>query len=184
MRRLRHSLHRPLADQPRWVPAALTALALITALAVALTAHSDHSRQNARRPAAPAPSPVLNPPRAPNASPAPGPAISPEELARARHVSRTFLTSYLPVLYGHAKPTTLIDTTPAVRRGLTASRRVPKAVRDRRPRLTALAAQPQTNTSVLMTATVNDGVIAPFRLIFLIQRQPDGRWLITNLAND
>lgn len=35
-----------------------------------------------------------------------------------------------------------------------------------------------------MTATVDDGVVAPYRLIFTVERQPGGRWLVTNVAND
>lgn len=88
------------------------------------------------------------------------------------------------MLYGRGRPDRIDGVVPQLRRSLREARRVPRRIRDRRPRLTRLDAQPQAPTSVLMTATVDDGVVAPYRLIFTVERQPGGRWLVTNVAND
>lgn len=185
MSRLRSALRRPVRDQPRSILAAL-AVAVVLALAAILM---PALRGGERDGAATAPSvrpagPVIDGTGGRSAQRPPSQAVASADVPRARSAARAFLRSYLPVLYGRGRPDGIEGVVPQLRRSLREARRVPRRIRDRRPRLTRLDAQPQAPTSVLMTATVDDGVVAPFRLIFTVERQPDGRWLVTNVAND
>lgn len=109
---------------------------------------------------------------------------APDAVARARAAAQAFFAGYLPFLYGQAELTEVVSVSPALRRALEHRRDVPASLRDRDPRLTGLTAQAQAATSVLVTATVDDGAVAPFRLLAHVERQPDGRWLVSELADD
>lgn len=185
MNRLRSALRRPIREQPRPL---LAVLAVAAALALAAILMPD-LRGGERDGAATAPTvrpagPVIDGTGGRGVQRPPSQAVASADVPRARSAARAFLRSYLPVLYGRGRPAGIEGVVPQLRRSLREARRVPRRIRDRRPRLTRLDAQPQAPTSVLMTATVDDGVVAPFRLIFTVERQPDGRWLVTNVAND
>lgn len=185
MSRLRSALRRPIREQPRSILAALAVAVALALAAVLMPALRGGERDGAAtapsvRPAGP----VIDGTGGRGVQRPPSQAVASADVPRARSAARAFLRSYLPVLYGRGRPAGIEGVVPQLRRSLREARRVPRRIRDRRPRLTRLDAQPQAPTSVLMTATVDDGVVAPFRLIFTVERQPDGRWLVTNVAND
>lgn len=103
---------------------------------------------------------------------------------KARSAARAFLTSYLKVSYGRAKPTQLHNATSALRASLRAQQaRVPEGVRNRRPRIVALRLEPVGDGRVRATATVDDGDVAPYPLFATLARSADdGRWLAVNVG--
>lgn len=181
MSRLREFLDRPFRDQPRAVLAlgALVVIGIILALSLPRGGSKPNTSASPQQPAAP----VITGSGTRTTAAVPATPTT-AELASARRTAQRFLASYLPALYGR-KPLRDVPAISAhVRRALVRTRPAPAAIRRRHPRLVGLEAQPQAARSVLMTATVDDGVVTPFHLIFTIERQPDGRWLVTDLAND
>lgn len=183
MSRLRDVRDRPMRERSR---VALATLAIVVVVTIVLITRvgGDARDPATATPAAPASPPVINP--APG-RPSRTTTTSPEptaDIRSARPAARRFLSSYLPILYGRAEGTGVAGTTPQLRRELARGLPVPPRIRARHPQLSALDAQPQAPTSVLMTATIEDGIAEPFRLIFTVERQVDGRWLVTNIAND
>jgi len=104
--------------------------------------------------------------------------------APARSAARAFLTSYLKVSYGRAKPTHLHNATSALRANLRAQQaRVPEGVRNRRPRIVALRLEPVGDGRVRATATIDDGDVAPYPLFATLARSADGgRWLAVSVG--
>ena len=183
MRRLRELLDRPLREQPR-AAFAIGACIVVALLLVSTLPSGHHADSGTTAAKQQPPPPVVNADgqRAPATATSAAP--SERDLALARHSAQAFLASYLPALYGKRPMSAVVNATPHVRRALAKGPTVPRAIRRRTPRLIGLDAQPQAARSVLMTATVDDGAVAPFHLIFTVERQPDGRWLVTDLAND
>ena len=101
----------------------------------------------------------------------------------ARQAARAFLTSYLAVSYGRAKPGALRNATPALRDRLrTQAARVPPGVENRRPRVVALRLESVAAGQVRATATVDDGDVAPYPLFATLQRQAGDRWIATTVG--
>jgi len=176
-RRRRHA--RPGRGQ-----AALGAL-VVLALAAALLLPGQH---RAGAPASsplrlvPAPNPVIGT-RTPPPPPPAGPSRA--QLARARVAARRFLAGYLPYLYGRALARRVTDVTASVAASLRRSRaRVTPAQRRRHPRLVGLTLVGQTPGSVIATARVADGGVAPYPLTFTLQQRTDGSWVVADLGND
>jgi hypothetical protein len=101
---------------------------------------------------------------------------TPEHRA-ALAAARAFVTSYLAITYGRARPEELRAATPALRAALQAQRaRVPQGLRGRRPRIVSLRLDPQGSGRRRAIATVDDGDVAPYPLFATLARR-DGRWL-------
>jgi len=115
--------------------------------------------------------------------PASAATLSAVELATARATALAFVRSYLPVLYGQAPVGRIVDASAHLRRSLRSAPRPPRTVRTRHPRLRGLELTAQSNRSVLATASVDDGVAAPFAVVFTVEQQ-GGRWVVSDLASD
>ena len=103
--------------------------------------------------------------------------------ASARRSALVFARSYIPVLYGRAEPAQLVRATRHLRRSLREARRPPVGVRRRHAQLRGLELTVQSERSIVATATVWDGVAAPFRVVFTVELR-DGRWVVSDLASD
>ena len=102
---------------------------------------------------------------------------------QARAAARAFLTSYLAVSYGRAKPGELRNATRALRDRLRAqAARVPPGIRQRRPNVIALRVDPVADGQVRATATVEDGDVAPYPLFATLERQAGDRWIVTTVG--
>lgn len=103
----------------------------------------------------------------------------------ARAAAKRFLRGYLALLYGRGDLDQVTDATPAVRRALRASiPRIPAAQRQRRPRVIDRRLTRQSAAAILVTASIDDGGAAVYPIVFTLDRRPDGRWLVSRLAND
>jgi len=101
---------------------------------------------------------------------------------KARYAARAFLTSYLNVSYGRAKPDELRNASKALRDSQRAQQpRVPEGVRNRRPRIVALRLEAIGDGRVRATATVDDGDVAPYPLFATLARS-GGRWLAVSVG--
>jgi hypothetical protein len=101
----------------------------------------------------------------------------------ARAAAQAFLTSYLAVSYGRARPDALRSASAALRERLRAQApRVPPGVRHRRPRLIALRLQPAGDGRLRATATVDDADIAPYPLFATLARRAGGRWVAVSVG--
>lgn len=106
------------------------------------------------------------------------------DLLAAQRAARRFITSYLPVLYGRAKPQTVSGATAALRTDLRRNvRRLPPAMQERTPRIEGLDVVRQAEGAVQATATIADGDVSTFPLIFYLERGPRG-WRATSLGDD
>lgn len=150
---------------------AFCALALATALVVS-TLHSSRPPSGVN-PSTPL---VVNPEHGASTKPAE------ERSAEAQTVARRFLASYLPVLYGRRTVSTIVGADQHVLASLASASRTPPPPPSRRPRVTALAASPQNDGSVLEIATINDGITSAYRIVFTVAEQA-GVWRVTQLAN-
>lgn len=102
--------------------------------------------------------------------------------AKARAAARAFLTSYLNVSYGRAKPGDLRNASNALRHSLRAQHaRVPAGVRDRRPQIIALHLEAVGDGRVRATATVDDGDVAAYPLFATLARR-SGRWIAVSVG--
>jgi hypothetical protein len=105
-------------------------------------------------------------------------------IAHARDVGVRFLRGYVAFLYGRANADELVGASADLRRALRRSRvRVPPARARRTPRLVRVDAVLQAPGVVEMTATIEDGDLAPYPVAAFVERR-DARWLITHLADD
>ena len=111
------------------------------------------------------------------------PNVGAAERSAARRTALAFVRSYLPVLYGQASPETIASATAHLRRSLRDAPRPSRAVRQRHPRLQALALTVQTSRSMVAMATISDDVAPPFGVIFTIERRGGG-WIVSDLASD
>jgi hypothetical protein len=176
--------HRRLADRPTLRGLVLAALIVVLGVLVVGLA----LRDDVRRP--PAPAEPVNPPASPLIAP-PAPAEEPSgellpasQLGAARRVARRFLDDYLAFLYGRAPAAAVGDTSAAVRRELARNTpRIPPAQRNRTPRVIDLAVTAQAPRAVIATATIDDGDVAVYPIVFTLDRQ-DGRWHVSRLASD
>jgi hypothetical protein len=101
----------------------------------------------------------------------------------ARRVGERFLPGYAGYLYGHRSADRLRGCTAALRRELSHTPvRVPPARRARRARVVGLRAVAQTSTSVVVTATLDDGDLAGFAVAAIVERRA-GRWRVTRLVD-
>jgi hypothetical protein len=100
----------------------------------------------------------------------------------ARRVGERFLVGYVAFLSGHRRADRLRGCTAALRRELSDSRvRVPPARQVRRARVVGWRAVVQASTSVVVTATVDDGDLAAFPVAANVERHA-GRWRVTRLV--
>lgn len=103
--------------------------------------------------------------------------------ADARATARAFLSSYLAVSYGHAKPETLRSATRSLRARLRAQApRVPPGVTARHPRVVALRLESVADDQVRATATVDDGDVAAYPLFATLARGEDGSWVAISVG--
>lgn len=104
------------------------------------------------------------------------------DVAAARHVARRFLSSYLPVLYGHRPVSTILDADAHVRAELDAAAHTSTAPRDRTPRITQLSARAQADASVVVIALIADGVQPAYQVVCQLTTVA-GHWRVSELAN-
>ncbi len=172
--------------RPARAQAASFGALVVLALAAALLLPGQHRTggpASSPLPLIPAPNSVIGTRTPPPPPPPAGP--SPAELARARVAARRFLAGYLPYLYGRAPARRVTNLTASVAASLRRSRaRVTPAQRRRHPRLVALMLIGQTPGSVIATARVADGGVAPYPLTFTLQRSGRGEWVVADLGND
>ena len=101
----------------------------------------------------------------------------------ARRVGERFLVGYVAYLYGHRSPDRLRGCTAVLRRELSHGRvRVPPARRARKARVVAWRAVARTSTSVVVTATVDDGDLAALLVAAVVERRA-GRWRVPQLVD-
>jgi len=163
---------------------ALGAVIVVLGLLVLSLTMRDGSppQREAPRPVNPPPSPIIAP--GGQAEPRRAETVSAAQLAAARRVARRFLTGYLAFLYGRAPSGEITDVTPAVARELKRNTpRIPPAQRNRTPRLVDVRATGQARDAVIVTASVDDGDVAVYRIVFTLERR-FGRWRVLQLAND
>ena len=176
MSALRGWMRRPIGER-RWLLAALVFVVGFGALVLAAPRLVDDA------PTRPAPTKIGS---------APSPVIEPSQPQSdgragtdARPTARRFVTTYLAFLYGRADADDIAGATAPVRRELAASRpRVPPALRRRRPRVVDLRLTQQTRNAVLATASVDDGDVAVYPIVFTLDRHRSGAWVVSRLAND
>jgi len=173
---LREWLRRPIGEQ-RWLLAALVFVVGFGALVlVSPRLVDDDPARPTPTEIGSAPSPVIE---------ATEPQSDSAEGADARPTARRFVNSYLAFIYGRAEAEDIAGVTAAVRRELAASRpRVPPALRQRRPRVIDLRLTQQTRDAVLATASVDDGDVAVYPIVFTLDRRRSGVWVVSRLAND
>lgn len=103
--------------------------------------------------------------------------------ADARAAARAFLSSYLAVSYGQAKPEKLRSATGSLRARLRAQApRVPPGVTARHPRVVALRLESVADDQVRATATVDDGDVAAYPLFATLARREDGSWVAISVG--
>lgn len=160
-----------------------TAIVILGLLALQVTMRDDAEPERpSAGPVNPPPSPIIAPSTEPEPRPAQG--VAAIEIAAARRVARRFLAGYLDFLYGRAPSDGITDVTPAVARELARNTvRIPPAQRDRTPRVVDLHAVAQAPAAVIVTASIDDGDIAVYPIVFTLDRR-DGRWRVSRLAND
>jgi hypothetical protein len=121
---------------------------------------------------------------APLGRPIGGPDAAPARAdARARPAARSFLTSYLDVSYGRAKPDALRNAAKSLRESISAQQaRVPQGVRNRRPRVVSLRLEPAGTGRVHAIASIDDGDVAPYPLFATLTRTGAGRWVAISVG--
>lgn len=146
--------------------------------AVTLVGDSDGPRQ------APVPSSVGAPPDPLIGTPQ-RPATPAEDVPSAVDAAaRRFLRGYLAVLYGRGAVGDVTDGSDPVLRALRRNvRRVSAAQRQRRPQVVDLRLVRQAPAAVLATASIDDGDLAVYPIVFGLDRR-DGRWIVARLSAD
>jgi hypothetical protein len=169
-------LRRPLREQP--LVAALLAVVVLTIgeILVATTTTGRLADPGPPPPVLSTPNPVITPTSGQNNPP-------PTDMPGARQAAQVFLDSYVRVLYGRRRASSVHGVDAHVRASLQGVEAAPRASADRRPRVTALAARPEGARRVLMVATIADQVSRAYRIVFAVTRAPDGAWLVSELAN-
>jgi hypothetical protein len=105
-------------------------------------------------------------------------------ITEARDVGERFLRGYVAFVYGRTNADELEGASADLRRALRRSRvRVPPARARRTPRLIRVDAVLQAPGVVQVTATIEDGDLAPYPVAAFVERR-DARWLVTHLADD
>lgn len=104
--------------------------------------------------------------------------------AGADAAARRFLRGYIALLYGRGTLRDVTDASAPVRRALRESvPRVPAGQRQRRPRVVDLRLVRQAHGAVLATASIDDGDLAVYPIVFALDRR-DGRWVVARLSDD
>jgi hypothetical protein len=122
-------------------------------------------------------------PRAESRAPRGASPVSVAGLARARAVARSFVESYLSVVYGRAPASSLTGATPALQAEL--RRRwawVTPAERERHARVVSVEAVGQEPGFVLATVWVSDDEIATYALRITVQEGSRG-WLVSDVVD-
>lgn len=163
-------------------PVAIAAVVVLGTLAVlaaiALVGGSDGPRE------APPPRSVGAPPDPLIATPQRPAAPARDVPAAAEAAARRFLRGYLAVLYGRGAVGDVTDASEPVLRALRRNvRRVPAAQRQRRPQVVDLRLVRQAPAAVLATASIDDGDLAVYPIVFALDRR-DGRWIVARLSDD
>lgn len=156
-------------------------LLVVALVVVAFTASESQPTATTPSVANPAPSPIISTPAA-TAPTAADRTPDPTAPVQARRAARRFLTGYLALLYGRRPADQVTDITPAVRRQLADLGRVPAAQRMRRPEVVDLKATVQAPGVVIVTASIDDGDLAVYPLVFTVEQQA-GRWRVADLAD-
>lgn len=165
-------------SRPVAIAAAVVLGALAVLAAIALVGGSDEPREApVRGPVGAPPDPVIGTPSRP-ATPA-------EDVpAAADAAARRFLRGYLALLYGRGAVGDVTDASEPVLRALRRNvRRVPAAQRQRRPEVVDLRLVRQAPAAVLATASIDDGDLAVYPIVFALDRR-DGRWIVARLSDD
>jgi hypothetical protein len=165
---------RPIAERERRAAVAVVAVLLVaSAVLLAATRPAGRTRQLApRKPVA-----SVN-----GASRSPMPAASAAGVAPAvARTARGFLAGYLTYLYGHAPVSAVSGATPRLSRSLRAHPPiVSPGVRARRVRVLSLHAAPAPAGLIGVSALVNDGELASYRIRLILARAR-GRLLVTTV---
>lgn len=163
------------------LPAALASLALAAAGALGLSAcdgQPDHAGPTTATPPAPGPILVVTSPRSANPR-----RLTPADVAAARAATRRFLDSYLPVLYGRRPAAHVRGVDAHVAASLGSASPAQRAPGNRHPQVTHLVLRAQSTTEVVAIATIADRVTQPYRIVFSLTDDAQGRWLVSELAN-
>jgi hypothetical protein len=98
-------------------------------------------------------------------------------------VGDRFLRTYVAFLYGRANAAQLEGATSDLRRALRHARlRVPPGRSERVPQIARVGVVRQTPVVVQVTATVDDGDVAPYLVTAFVELRND-RWWVTHLAD-
>jgi hypothetical protein len=169
VRRLRD---RPIAERERRTAIAIVVVLIVaSAVLLAATRPAGRTRKLApRRPVASA-NGASRPPMPADAAASVAPAV-----ARTAH---GFLAGYLAYLYGRAPASGLTGTTHVLSRSLRGHPPiVSPGVRARRPRVLSLHATPAPVGLIGLSALINDGELASYRVRLILARER-GRLLVT-----
>ena len=189
--RLRVLMHRPLADadRARLFLVAVAAIVLGAAVLALLDEPPAHEPSQAHRPRPVAPAGVDSPaatelalevPREEGDPPAAAEASRPDVQA-AKAAARRFLAGYLPFSYSQAGARSIDAVSDGLRRRLkTHSPRVPRAERERRPRVLLVQADGVSDVRAAMLALVSDGA-RRYTVPLELERRRSG-WRVTNLG--
>jgi hypothetical protein len=169
-------LRRPLREQPLVAAGLAVVVLTVGAVLVAATAAGRRADPGPTPPVPSTPGPVITRTSGQNSPP-------PTDMPGARRAARVFLDSYVPVLYGRRRASSVRGVDAHVRASLRGAAPAPRASADRRPLVTALAARAEGARRVLMVATIADRVSRAYRIVFAVTRAPDGAWLVSELAN-
>jgi hypothetical protein len=165
-------MSRPTASS---VTALAALIGVLAALIVALAQSGSRQRpaSGAAESSHPSPEVVLH-----------GGALLDSARAGAREVGQRFLRGYVAFLYGRRDADELDGASARLRRALRRARlRVPPARGERMPAIVDLHAIVQASTIVRVTATVDDGDLAVYRVTAFVEGRA-GRWLVTHVGDD
>lgn len=165
-------------SRPVAIAAAVVLGTLAILVAVALDGGSDGPRE------VPVPSPVGAPPDPLIGTPSRPTTPAEDVPGAADAAARRFLRGYLAVLYGRGAVGDVTDASDPVLRALRRNvRRVPAAQRQRRPEVVDLRLVRQAPAAVLATASIDDGDLAVYPIVFALDRR-GGRWIVARLSDD
>jgi hypothetical protein len=106
------------------------------------------------------------------------------ERRRVLAAAQRFASGWSQFAYGHLPLAALAPISARFRSELAAHPpRVTPADQARHPQVVSVTVTPQSATTAIATAILNDGGALRFPVVFTLRRQPQG-WLTTALAND
>lgn len=104
--------------------------------------------------------------------------------ATARRAGERFLQEYVAYLYGHRPAGRFAGASHALRASLRrAHARVPPARAARAPAIVHIAAVAQTPTTVIVSATVDDGDVSTYQVSAVVEERARS-WRVTRLQDD